>query len=95
MRWSFIPLPNAISTSDQERYNEEVAYMSTLDFSGLNEPIKELAKAQVQVGIAAVTLVRLASGDVVVSVMVQPGDKTVPYARFDKLTRTLQLLAVN
>jgi hypothetical protein len=28
--------------------------MSTLDFSGLNEPIKELAKAQVQVGIAAV-----------------------------------------
>lgn len=44
----------------------------------LEEPLRDLAKAQMQAGVASITLTPLANGDVVASIMSNPGDKTVP-----------------
>ena len=60
------------------------------DLSILENVLRELAKAQMVVGAAAITSVALANGDVVVSVMTAPGAENLPYARIDRTSKRLQ-----
>ena len=60
------------------------------DLSILDDALRELAKAQMVVGAAAITSVALANGDVVVSVMTAPGAENLPYARIDRTSKRLQ-----
>ena len=59
------------------------------DFSILEDGLRELAKAQMVVGAAAITSVALANGDIVVSVMAAPGAENLPYARIDRASKRL------
>ena len=59
------------------------------DFSILDDGLRELAKAQMVVGAAAITSVALANGDIVVSVMTAPGAENLTYARIDRASKRL------
>jgi len=59
------------------------------DFSILEDGLRELAKAQMIVGAAAITSVALANGDIVVSVMAAPGAENLPYALIDRASKRL------
>jgi len=63
--------------------------MNVSDFTILDDVLRELAKAQMVVGAAAITSVALANGDVVVSVMTAPGAENRPYARIDRASKRL------
>ena len=65
------------------------------DLSVLDDALRELAKAQMGLGTAAITLVRLTNGDVLVSVMADAGDKTLPYARVERVSKRLARIATS
>ena len=59
------------------------------DLSLLDDALRELAKAQMLVGAAAITTVTLTNGDIVVSVMMEPGAKNLTYARIERASKRL------
>ena len=58
----------------------------------LDEPIHQLALAQMRSGVPVVTLTAFVNGDVIASIMKEPGGGSTPYARVNQLTRMLKLL---
>jgi hypothetical protein len=65
------------------------------DLSVLDEPLRQLALAQMRTDIPVVTLTALANGDVIASIMKEAGGGSIPYARIDHLTRMLGRLPDN
>jgi hypothetical protein len=66
---------------------------SAPDLSLLDEALRELAKAQMLVGAAAITSVALTNGDVMIAVMAEPGSKSVSYARIERASKRLYHVA--
>jgi len=59
------------------------------DLSVLDESLRQLALIQMSSGVASIALTALANGDLIASIMKEPGGGSIPYARIDHLTRML------